>query len=73
MKLTSEYCQERKLLEECSWHLVSTLHALTDRLMALVGKDHAEFLITKDKCAHVKLEITESHDRLRAHRSAHGC
>ena len=73
MKLTSEYCQERKLLEECSWHLVSTLNALTDRLMTLVGKDHAEFLITKDKCAHVKLELIESHDRLRDHRSAHGC
>ena len=73
MNLTSEYCPERKHLEQFSWHLVSMLTALTDRLMALVGKDHAEFLITKDKCARVKLDLIESHDRLRAHRSAHGC
>ena len=73
MTLTSEYCREKKHLEQCSWYLVSKLHALTDRLMALVGKDHAEFLITKDKCARVKLDLIESHDRLRAHCSAHGC
>jgi len=73
MNVSSEYCPERKRLEHCSWDLVSTLQVLTDRLMTLIGKDHAEFLITRDKCADVKLEIIESNGRLRAHRSAHGC
>jgi hypothetical protein len=35
-------------------------------------KDLAEFFITTDKCAHVKLETIESHDRLCARRSGHG-
>jgi len=73
MDLTSAYCSERKRLEKCSWNLVSTLSALTERLMRLVGKDHTEFLMTKAKCAGVQRKILESHERLRTHRSAHGC
>jgi len=73
MDLTSAYCSERRRLETCSWELVSTLHGLTERLLRLVGKDHTEFLMTKAKCAGVQREILESHERLRTHRSAHGC
>jgi len=73
MDLTSAYCSERKRLENYSWKLVSTLSALTERLMMLVGKDHAEFRMTKAKCAGVQREILESRERLRTHRSAHGC
>ena len=73
MDLTSEYCPERKHLEKCSWKLVDTLSVLTDRLMKLIGKDHAEFMTTKASCAGLKLEILEYRDRLLAHRAAHGC
>jgi len=73
MDLTSAYCSERKRLENYSWKLVSTLSALTERLMMLVGKDHTEFRMTKAKCAGVQREILESRERLRTHRSAHGC
>ena len=73
MDLTSAYCSERKRLEKYSWKLVSTLSALTERLMMLVGKDPTEFLMTLAKCAGVQSEILESRERLRTHRSAHGC
>ena len=73
MDLISEYCPERKHLEDCSWKLVNTLSALTDRLMMLIGKDHREFMTTKARCRGVKREIIESRDRLLAHRAAHGC
>ena len=73
MDLTSEYCPQRKHLEECSWKLISTLSTLTDRLVMLVGKDHTEFMATKVRCVDVKLEILHSRCQLLAHRFAHGC
>ena len=73
MDFTLEYCPQRKHLEESNWKMVSTLCILTDRLLMLVGKDHAEFMATKAKCADVKLEILWFCDRLQAHRFLHGC
>jgi hypothetical protein len=73
MDFTAAYCPERKHLEHCNWNLISALSVLTERLFMLVGKDHAEFLVTKTRCTDVRREILESHDRLLAHRCAHGC
>jgi len=73
MDFTSQYCPQRKHLEEWSWNLVSRLAVLTERLMKLVGKNHREFIAAKDECAGVRLEILESYHQILAHRSAHGC
>ena len=73
MDFTSEYCPQRKHLEQCSWKLVDKLCVLTHRLMQLVGKDRTEFMAAKGRCADLRSEILVAHERLLAHRFAHGC
>jgi hypothetical protein len=70
---TSEYCPERRRLEQRSWNLVSKLSTLTEQLMMLIGKDHTEFIATKAMCVSVRREVLDSRNVLLAHRSAHGC
>ena len=73
MDVRSEYCRERRELEQSSWSLVGKLSVLTEQLMMLIGKDHTQFMAAKARCENMKREILESHDRLRTHRAAHGC
>ena len=67
------YCAVRNGLEEQALNLNAELVGLTNRLHHLVGKDYQEFLDTRISCTKVRQQISESHNRLEAHRTAHGC
>jgi hypothetical protein len=69
----TQYCPVRRDLEEHTYDLVGRLAALTDRLLALVGRDHQSFLETKSECASARSQVTESRRELDRHRQTHGC
>lgn len=67
------YCSIRRDLEDRSWNLSSRLFELSSRLLALVGKNHRQFLDAKALCEHAREDIDDSLLRLRIHRQKHGC
>jgi tRNA A37 N6-isopentenylltransferase MiaA len=73
MDFSVRYCPERRILEQRSWKLVSRFAVLTDKLFMLVGGSHLQFIAMLDTCHDVEGEITDSRERLREHREAHGC
>jgi hypothetical protein len=73
MDFSTQYCSTRRDLEERGWFLTSRLSSLTSQLLQLIGHDHPAFLLKKTECCDTREEITDSHDRLHAHRVAHGC
>lgn len=73
MDFTSQYCPDRRNLEENLWVLSTRLFGLSGRLLKLVGKDHTAFTSTKDECQETRAEIVELKSQLTAHRLAHGC
>lgn len=73
MDFISQYCPERKLLEQSTLDLVDLLSASAERLIILVGRNHAQFMATKAGCSELRLQILQSHNRLLVHRAAHGC
>lgn len=73
MDLTSQYCPDRRNLEEKVWVLASRLSTLTGRLLSLTGKNHQIFLSAKADCSDTHAEIVGLRQDLKAHRLAHGC
>lgn len=73
MDLTSQYCPDRRNLEERVWVLVSRLSASTGQLLNLIGKNHQVFLSAKADCGQTRDEIIELRRQLDGHRFAHGC
>lgn len=73
MDFISQYCPERKLLEQCTLGLVDMLSVNAEQLMMLIGRNHAQFMATKASCSELRLQILQSHNRLLVHRAAHGC
>jgi len=73
MIIAAKYCSIRSELEEHACQLTAKLFKLTERLMALIGTNHQEFLVAKVSCNEVTKALSESRHRLEAHRTAHGC
>ena len=73
MDLTSQYCPDRRNLEEKAWALASRLFLLNERLLTLIGMDHRAFLSAKAECVETTAEIAQLRNRLAKHRLLHGC
>jgi hypothetical protein len=73
MDLTTQYCPDRRNLEENVWVRVSDLSTLTGRLLKLIGKDHRDFLLTQIACGDAKADIVDFRRQLDTHRLAHRC
>lgn len=73
MDLTTQYCANRRNLEENVWVRVSRLSALTSRLLNLIGKDHRDFILTQIACSDARADIVDLRRRLDTHRLAHHC
>jgi hypothetical protein len=69
----ARYCAIRSKLEHQALDLNAELIGLIDRLCSLVGKNHREFLATRISCIKVRKQISESRNRIKAHRTAHRC
>ena len=73
MDFSSHYCSTRRDLEEQGWNLSSRLFLLSSRLLALVGKNHQQFLHARSACRRTRDDLADSHLQLRNHRLQHGC
>ena len=73
MTLAATYCPTRRLLERRSWNLVGALSSAAGRLVGSAGMDHRAYNETTAKCREIRALITAAHEKLRAHRSSHGC
>ena len=73
MDFATQYCPDRKSLEENVWVQVSRLSGLTARLLGLIGKNHHIFTLTQTACSDAKANIVDCRRLLSTHRSAHGC
>ena len=73
MRQAARYCATRRDLEEHGWFLTSRLAKLTQRLVGMIGKDHASFLDLRSECHATRTEILASHQDLQEHRREHGC
>ena len=73
MPSSTACCYRKNILEDRLFELVSRLHDLTSRLIALAGRDHQRFNATKAQCNTVHDEIALSRRDLQAHRGEHGC
>lgn len=73
MDLTAAYCPIRRDLEELAWALTSRLSNTTNRLLGLIGEDHAKFLAARSDCHSTRYELTGVHKRLVSHRRIHHC
>ena len=65
----ARYCAIRSKLADHAFNLSAELTGLIQRLHSLVGKDHREFLETRTSCTKVREQISESRNRLGAHRA----
>jgi hypothetical protein len=73
MHHAARYCVIRSELEDQALNLNAELIGLIERLCSLVGKSHREFLDTRISCIRVRQQISDWHNRIEAHRTAHGC
>ena len=73
MPSSTAFCYAKSALEHRLFGLVSQLHDLTSRLVALAGRDSNRFNAKKADCDTLHLEIFLLRIHLQAHRAEHGC